>query len=1192
MKKKKNITNKLDNNEELSAEEEEDLYIIISEENHINELMTAGMKKNFQALSELLVSCFFSETISDMIEYTSDINEYLSLNLTEENEDPDDIFFDGVDTQIAEKLDKNIEEDGSFSEKPTGINLENSIKKLQTENISKNIFSKFGINIMGGGDIRGNLKGTTIAKEITEIGSMITEWEEKQEDTLLTLSVLTNESEEVSSSSEQVSSSSEQKQTSSSSTQSIINELNNVGLFNFTKKILLENIISHPINQKDPKHPYLFNTTTDDWILFEIAENSQKTMTDIFYNLYQNEILKNDDFTPEEDYDFFNKDEKYIILINMYFNQLKKKNNKYTDEKDEKDDKYRALHDSVMKALQNQNPNEIKTSLNSLFRFVVLYSHPDKFEEADRIFATAQFSMILDAFKSIKNIYGLKGGGKKKTKKQKKQEMDAFIGLNKLLGKTIIENSLSLMKCISGIKSHGYFPIINTKTLGNSTKGTYKKFFSGYSGRKPKFLSIFNGQGMKQTFTVQRYYDTSKRGGIDWEKICPSDYNEFMTKPVGGAPLELRKLIARRILLNIQVLILYLRCSPGTVKPVGVLNALYLTIDKTGRDLNYVKKTNYWSRGKTPNDRKKINNHFGITPSASSDETPEEIITFIETNRTKWFGFMFDFYEDKPDEYAKINKKTGVKVPFIPHVTLPEWLTSGTEDDALQYSFNIVLQKLLPEFVFFMGDNEIMKLPGFTKKDIGTIALDHPLPKPFTDGETASSNRNAYVINNAAKIYPTQQKMNQPRNKFFNLSGENIREAQFCPIASIADNQSLCSVTAPGMAAKTFARSHTYDLEMGLEAEDAVGQTYSYLVNMTKSGTIDTYYISAVLSIPGIPSIMVGDMGEKNDLKGSPLGAVSTYYHLLKNMNKNISQFIMTTTSTSKGSSPREILSDFFKKNMETITKMCVKKSIGDYGQEHTASAKFGAGVPQEVKSAVTDSAGNNIVLPYTVDGDSLRIMLARDRPSAYRNIFMLLFSEENSVNSRAAAGYWDESAGVMSHKNTIVISPATLLPKDATSDKINFNRSPDPDSALGFPDLNAVPGVVKGTIVSGTTFRQENLRENLRKSKRIQKRVAFNLSQRVKIKRGFAKWLKNNEIRLSELLTTTDDDIFTKKKKIIDLKNLFLKEMGVTKGGKRKTKKRRSKKSKKRTKRRSTKKKRKTIKKRKKKRRYKTKKK
>ena len=1162
--------------ESLSKEETEDLNIVKNEEKHIKEFIKGGMKRNFKALSELLVSCFFSETISDMVESTSDINEYLSLNLTEENDDPDDIFFDEGSSQIDSKVTENSGEDGLLNEKTMlGDNLDMSINNLNKTKMCENIFGKFGINMMNSGDLhRGNLKGTTIAKEITEMTSIIKEWETRKNDELLTLSSLKSEIP----SSEVATSSPEQKQSSSSTHKQLIgNEINNVGLYNFTKKILLENIISHPINKKDPVHPYLFNPITDEWVLFEIAEKSQETMTNMFYYLYENEIRNSDDFTPEKDYDFFNKDEKYIMLIDTYFSELKNKNINYNDDKETK---YRDLYESVWGSLKGSDIMSIQTSLNNLFRFVVLYSHPDKFKDNYKDFATAKFSMILDAFKSIKHVYGLRGGGKKKSQDQKEKEQKAFIGLNKLLGKTIIENSLSLMKCISGIKSHGYFPIINTKTTALVDK-TYKKFFSSYSGRKPKFISIFNGEGMKQTFTNQGYYDASMRGGINWDKICPSDYSELMTKDVGGAPLELRKLIARRILLNIQVLILYLRCSPSEITHSKLLNALYLTIDKTKRNIKYVKKTNHWSRGKNPTEIKKINNHFGIS---SNDEIPDEIKKFIQINRTKWFGFMFDFYEDTPDAYKG----------FTSYVTSPEWLTSGTEDDVLQYSFNFVLQKLLPEFVFYMGDSDIMKLPGFVKKDIPTITTTYPLPKPFTEGETKSNNRNAYVINNAAKIYPSEQKMNQSRFDFFNLSGENIREAQFCPITSIADNQPLCSVTTSKMADKTFLRSHNYDLEMGVEAEDAIGNTYSYIVNMSKSVTRDNYFISAVLSIPGIPSIIVGDMGEKNDLKGSPLGAVTTYYHLLKNMNKDISQFVMraSTPSSSKNSSPREILSDFFKENMETITNMCVKKSIGDYGQEHTASAKFGAGLPDEVKIAGQDSAGNNVVLPYTEDGDSLRIMLACDRPSAYRNIFMLLFSEENSVNSRAAAGYWDESNGKKSIKNTIVISPATLLPKDVATGKINFNRSLQTDRVINFPNLNAVPGLVQGTIVSGTRFRQENLRSKLRKSKRIQARVAFTLSQRVKIKRGFAKWLKDNELKLSKKIPKKTDNTFTKKNKLINLKNIFLKEIGVKRGGRiRKTiKKRKTFKRKRSQKRRRKRRKIKTIKKRKKKRKRRTK--
>ena len=55
--------------------------------------------------------------------------------------------------------------------------------------------------------------------------------------------------------------------------------------------------------------------------------------------------------------------------------------------------------------------------------------------------------------------------------------------------------------------------------------------------------------------------------------------------------------------------------------------------------------------------------------------------------------------------------------------TSPLWLTNGTEDDALQYSFNIVLQKLLPEFVLYMGNHEMFGKFGasFTRKTYDDI---------------------------------------------------------------------------------------------------------------------------------------------------------------------------------------------------------------------------------------------------------------------------------------------------------------------------------------------------------------------------------------------------------------------------------------------------------------------------------------
>ena len=240
--------------------------------------------------------------------------------------------------------------------------------------------------------------------------------------------------------------------------------------------------------------------------------------------------------------------------------------------------------------------------------------------------------------------------------------------------------------------------------------------------------------------------------------------------------------------------------------------------------------------------------------------------------------------------------------------TSPLWLTNGTEDDALQYSFNIVLQKLLPEFVLYMGNHEMFGELGanFTRKTYDDIKINHPLPV---------SDQNAFIINNAVKmIYPSIKKAQEERFGLFNLTGLQSREAQYCPITSIADNQPLCSVTTTKMAnGETYPRTHQYDLEMGVEAEDAIGQTYSYVIEMTRIGAArDSYYISAFLSMPGQPSIMIGDKAEKNDLKGSPLGAVTTYFSLLKSMNKKIQGLFTDTGVRGRSGGPREILQVIF----------------------------------------------------------------------------------------------------------------------------------------------------------------------------------------------------------------------------------------------------------------------------------------
>lgn len=559
---------------------------------------------------------------------------------------------------------------------------------------------------------------------------------------------------------------------------------------------------------------------------------------------------------------------------------------------------------------------------------------------------------------------------------------------------------------------------------------------------------------------------------------------------------------------------------------------------------------------------------------------------------------MFDFYEKNP---PTIGANT-----WHPFNTPPLWLTNGNKDDALQFSFNIVLQHLLPEFVLYMGEHDMFNgsqgRENFIRKNNNDVAAELPLPSPV------DTNNKAYIISNASKfIFPSQQKVGDDRFGLFNLNGANTRDLNYCSVPSIADNQPTCSVTVDKTAStETYPRSHEYDLEMSVEAEDAIGQIYSYVIEMTKTSNSRTsYYISAALSMPSQPSILIGDKTEINDLKGSPLGAVSSFLELLKSMNTSLKSGANLSRYNGTTLPPREILQEFFKTNMEIITKMSVKKSIGDYGQEHVAACKWGSGVPSEVIAAAT---GYDNVLPYPDDGNSLRMMLANDRPSAYRNIFMLLFSEENSVNSRAVAGYWNENPAVVSGskqpvkslKNTIVISPATILPDGQKQGGSVFNTSLRTDEELGF-----TPSASDGK------FSQADIRAKIRGVPRIQTRRQIKEKEyenkRMSI-RGYTKWLKAQPNDVHVHLSIVGP--YIKKNLMEKLKDIYMSDRGRTKkvglnktgttwveigtlgGGrvKRKTRKRRSVKRKKRTKRRSTKRKKKTIKKRKKKRRRRTK--
>merc|ERR1712023_362149 len=98
-------------------------------------------------------------------------------------------------------------------------------------------------------------------------------------------------------------------------------------------------------------------------------------------------------------------------------------------------------------------------------------------------------------------------------------------------------------------------------------------------------------------------------------------------------------------------------------------------------------------------------------------------------------------------------------------------------------------------------------------------------------------------------------------------------------------------------------------------------------------------------------------------------------------------------TDRSKKFEPRIILRQFFEENSEILMKAGVIKSIGDYGQEFTALSKYGATTRTIYDANNRTNDGKIKTIPYNDNGNALRFMVANDRPSAYRGIFISLFA-------------------------------------------------------------------------------------------------------------------------------------------------------------------------------------------------------
>ena len=420
-----------------------------------------------------------------------------------------------------------------------------------------------------------------------------------------------------------------------------------------------------------------------------------------------------------------------------------------------------------------------------------------------------------------------------------------------------------------------------------------------------------------------------------------------------------------------------MKCVPGSISPDNILNALYLKLDKTkSHSFAKIKNRGYWGQQATKKKQTEVDAFFKTNEAAITDK--------IIKRRRKFFGFLFDD--------AGLTEK-------------PTWV-GNSEDDMLQDSFNIVLQKLLRDNIFMMSENA------------GLPAVPASAVFP-TMQDIGGTGKNAYIINNAVPfIYPQKKNISDPRFGFLNLDGSQSREVQFCPVTSIADAQPQCSI-GTSTRVETESRSLNYSMDMSLEVKTTDNSVWSYYVNMEKVNDDRKnyeFFISGTLSLP-TNSFTVGDRINKKDLLdiNAPLGALTTFYEILSHINTITRKaYQRTALKGAEKSKPRTLLRNFFTDIMEDLLKFSIKKSIGDYGQEFTAVAKYGT-----LENATTydeknkDDAGKVISIPYNNEGNSLRVFAANDRPSAYRGAAFLLFTQPNSINTRAVMGYYNQNYSI-----------------------------------------------------------------------------------------------------------------------------------------------------------------------------------
>ena len=336
---------------------------------------------------------------------------------------------------------------------------------------------------------------------------------------------------------------------------------------------------------------------------------------------------------------------------------------------------------------------------------------------------------------------------------------------------------------------------------------------------------------------------------------------------------------------------------------------------------------------------------------------------------------------------------------------LPEYLSiwlGGPEtglhkiDNQTQEAHNIIIRTYFPEMIY--QDN-----------DTNYNSTAFPLPQI----------QEKFVVNNAAIIKDTQT-VGQT------YSGRQIKDHVFCPIASLLDGMKPCSIPS-ALKKKTDAL-----YPMNYVIRDKNGR-YTYTVSYQPVGSGKNGYAILTASLSRFGDNRYLFRVEKNlKYDGKDLTATEGYRSIITELNKlyNIKAREGMRLRYDKNAQDKDnaIFMDFMQKVMGDAIGNFAIKSIGDYAQEGTVTSKYSA-VSLEGDTPENISIAN--ITPTDNQGDSFRLGIANDRPSAYRMVDQLLYSTDDTKNLAAIVGYYSTEKrkgspnyGKQSEKNFLVHAP------------------------------------------------------------------------------------------------------------------------------------------------------------------------